>query len=105
MEINIFYIKKTNCSHTTHSNIHHEEIKTSGIAGPKIGGGIMFDIRRITLFYLEKRLSKPKITIFPKSFGGHGPFGPPGYACDQNLRSIQNTQTSQAIQIYVHMTG
>jgi len=24
---------------------------------------------------------------------------------DQNMRNIQNTQTSQAIQIYVHITG
>ena len=41
----------------------------------------MFDFRRITLFCLEKRLSKHKMTIFSKNFGGgHGPFGHPGYA-------------------------
>jgi len=51
----------------------------SGVASPKIWGGKMFDFRRIT-FYLEKRLSKHKITIFSKNLGGHGPFGPPGYA-------------------------
>jgi len=40
----------------------------------------MLDFRRITLFCLEKCLSKHKITIFSKNFGGsHGPF-PPGYA-------------------------
>jgi len=40
----------------------------------------MFDFRRITLFCLEKRLSKHKMAIFSKYFGGHGPFGPPpGY--------------------------
>jgi len=37
----------------------------------------MFEFRRITLFCLEKRLSKHKITIFFKMFGGHGPFGHP----------------------------
>jgi len=41
----------------------------------------MFDFWRITLFGLEKRFSKHKITIFSKNFGGeHGPFAPPGYA-------------------------
>ena len=33
--------------------------------------------RRITLFCLEKRLSKHKMTIFSKNLGGHGPSGPP----------------------------
>jgi len=37
----------------------------------------MFDFRRITLFCLEKRLSKHKMTIFSKNFVVHGPFGPP----------------------------
>jgi len=37
----------------------------------------MFDIRRITLFCLEKRLSKHKMTIFSKNWGEHGPFGLP----------------------------
>ena len=41
----------------------------------------MFDFRRITLFCLEKRLPKHKMSIFYKnSGGGHGSFGPPGYA-------------------------
>jgi len=40
----------------------------------------MFDFRRITLFCLEKRLSKHKMTIYSKHLGGHGPFGPHGYA-------------------------
>ena len=34
----------------------------------------MFDMTRITLFCLEKRLSKHKMTIFSKNLGGHGPF-------------------------------
>ena len=39
----------------------------------------MLDFRRITLFCLEKRLSKHKMTIVSKNFGeGHGPSGPPG---------------------------
>jgi len=38
----------------------------------------MYDFRRITLFCLEKRLSKHKMTIFFKNVGGgHGPFGHP----------------------------
>ena len=37
----------------------------------------MYDFRWITLFCLGKRLSKHKITIFSKNFGGRGPFGPP----------------------------
>jgi len=40
----------------------------------------MFDVRRITLFCLEKRFSKHKMTIFSKNLGRHGTFGPPGYA-------------------------
>ena len=41
----------------------------------------MFDFRRITLFYLEKRLSKHKMTIYSKNFvGGMAPFALPGYA-------------------------
>jgi len=40
------------------------------------GGGKMIDFRRIALFFLEKRLSQHKITIFFKNLGGHGPFGP-----------------------------
>ena len=37
----------------------------------------MFDFRRITLFCLEKHLSKHKMTIFSKNLGGHGLFDPP----------------------------
>jgi len=44
----------------------------------------MFDFRRITLFRLEKRLSKRKMTMFSKYFWGYGPFGPPGYAYATN---------------------
>jgi len=33
----------------------------------------MLDFRRITLFCLEKRLSKHKMAIFSKNFGGNGP--------------------------------
>jgi len=37
----------------------------------------MFDFRRITLFCLKKRLSKHKMTIFSKTFGGVAwPFWP-----------------------------
>ena len=40
----------------------------------------MFNFRRITLFCLEKRLSKHKMTIFSKNLGWQSPFVPPGYA-------------------------
>ena len=36
----------------------------------------MFDIRRITLFCLEKRLSNHKMIVCSKNLGGHGFFGP-----------------------------
>ena len=39
-----------------------------------IWGGKMLVLRRITLFCLEKRLSKHKKTIFSKIWGAHGPF-------------------------------
>jgi len=39
-------------------------------------GAKIFDFRRITLFCLEKRLSKHTMTIFCKIFWGHGPFVP-----------------------------
>jgi len=53
-------------------------IPSSGVASPEIwGGGKMFDFRRITLFCLEKRFSKNKMTIFSKNLGGHGPIDPP----------------------------
>jgi len=41
----------------------------------------MFDFRQITLFCLEKRASKHKMTIFSKNLGGPWLFWPPpGYA-------------------------
>ena len=49
----------------------------------------MFDFKRITLFCVEKRLSKHKMTMFSKNLGGHGPFGPPGYAHAPVCRGIQ----------------
>jgi len=50
------------------------------------GGPKMFDFRRITLFCLEKRLSKHKMAIFSKQFlGGPWPLcPPPGYAYGSN---------------------
>jgi len=43
----------------------------------------MYDFKGITLFCLEKRLSKHKMTIFSQNLGDHCPFDPPGYAYDQ----------------------
>jgi len=54
-------------------------VLSSGVASPKIWGAKnlgwvkMFDFGRITLFCLEKRLSKHKITIFSKTFWGTWP--------------------------------
>jgi len=42
----------------------------SDVANPDIFWGEMFDFRRITLFCLEIRLSKNKMTIFSKKLGG-----------------------------------
>jgi len=63
----------------------------------------MFDFRRITLFCLEKRLSKYKITIFFNNLGGYGPFLPPGYAYLHNLRSYGRMWPSMKIDAAVHM--
>ena len=55
----------------------------SGIARPKFGGAKkilrakMIDFTRITLFFLENRLSKHKMTIFFKIFLGEWPLSPP----------------------------
>jgi len=55
----------------------------SGVASPNsFWGTKMFDFRRITLFCLEKRLSKHKMTIFSKNLGGMAPFAPSGYTYD-----------------------
>jgi len=50
----------------------------------------MFVFRRITLFCLEKRLSKHKMTTFSKNLGSHGPFSPRGYAygCDRIIKKL-----------------
>jgi len=64
------------------------------LGGQKFGGVKMFDFRRITLFCLEKRLFKAQNGYIFKKIGGHGPSGPPGYACDsqRNLSVIRKTQ-------------
>jgi len=49
----------------------------SGVASPTRLRGKMFNFRRITLFCLEKRLSKHKMTIFSKTVGGMAPFASP----------------------------
>jgi len=49
----------------------------SRVARPKIGGGKMFHFRRRTLFCLEKRLSKNKMTISSKHLRGPWPLWTP----------------------------
>jgi len=59
----------------------------------------MFDFRRITLFCLEKRLSKHKTTIFSKRLGRHGPFSPPWLRlCAEDL--LEKRRTVPAIQLF-----
>jgi len=56
-------------------------LSCSGVASPKIFGAKMFDFRRITLFWLEKRLSKHKMAIFSTNLeGAMALLVPPGYA-------------------------
>ena len=52
-------------------------VAPSGVACTKVWGGKMFDFRRITLFCLEKRLLKHKMTMFSKNLGGAWPLLPP----------------------------
>jgi len=49
----------------------------------------MYDLRRITLFCLEKRFSKHKMTIFFLNLGRHGPFGRPWQRLCQDS-SVEN---------------
>jgi len=51
------------------------------------------DFWRITLFCLEKRLSRHKMTIFSKNVGRHGPFGFPGYAYAREFRKTLHRST------------
>jgi len=59
------------------ASVHELPVMNSSVASPKIGGAKMFDFRRITLFCLEKRLSKHKMTMFSKNVGGEWPLWPP----------------------------
>jgi len=45
--------------------------------GGEFAGGKLFTFRRITLFCLEKHLSKQKMTIFSKHLGRSWPLCPP----------------------------
>ena len=57
---------------------------TQWLSQPKnLGGRKMFDFRRIALFCCEKRLSRHKMTIFSRNFGGAWPLWLSlGYAYD-----------------------
>ena len=50
----------------------------SGVRPKTLGGSKMFEFRQITLFCLEKLLSKHKMTIFSKNLGGTWPLRPQG---------------------------
>jgi len=61
------------------NNVIHQPKNLGGTkcSQPKnLGGSKMFDFRRITLYCLEKCLSKNKMTVF-KKFGGPWLIGPP----------------------------
>jgi len=45
----------------------------SGVASLKFWGGKIFNFRQITLFCMGYHLSRHKMTIYAKHFGGHGP--------------------------------
>ena len=49
--------------------------------GKKFWGAKMFDFRRITLFCLEKRLSKHKVTVCSGNLGGAMVPLPPSWLC------------------------
>ena len=71
--------RKTSCSNMVAPNLLLAQWRSQpkNLGGATNLGGTMFDFRRITLFCLEKRLSKDKMTIFSKNFGEHDPFRPP----------------------------
>ena len=50
--------------------------QSKNLGGKKFGDAKVFDFRRITLFCLEKRLSKHAITIVSKIWGDMAPFAP-----------------------------
>ena len=67
---------------------------------PKNLGGVkkfwaakMSDFRRITLFCLEKRLSKYKMTICSKNWGGIAPLAPLATPMSNNTYSFATTST------------
>jgi len=63
------------------------------LGGQKLlGGEKMFDIKRITLFCLEKRLSNHKHYIFQKFWGGMAPL-PPSWL---RLLTINNQSVQQS---------
>jgi len=54
-----------------------------------LGGPKVYDFMRITLFSLEKRLSKHKMTIFSKNLVGAWPLWPPsGYAYAYHISGV-----------------
>jgi len=92
--VNVFCIEESTCDVVGTFRPPHSDSVLRGLSParytlshitwrsqPKIFlGGNMFDFRRITLVCLEKRLSKHKMTMFSKNFGGTAPLPPPGYA-------------------------
>jgi len=61
----------------------------------------MFDFRRITLFCLEKRLSKHKIATFSKYLGrAMASLVPPGYAYDNHYKYSEDIGVLELWVIY-----
>ena len=62
-------------------SVNYRVLWYSAVDSSAIWGAKIFDFRRITLFCLDKRFSKHKMTIFSKNLGGLWPLWPPlGYA-------------------------
>jgi len=69
--------------HLIRFRVDNHRLPTSGVASSKMwggknfGGAKMFDFKRITLFCLERHLSKHKMTICFNNLGAAWPIWPP----------------------------
>ena len=85
-----FRIRSTNWHFITRDCVLHQwRSQPKNLRGGKNLGGVkMFDFGRITLFCLEKRFSKHKMTILSKNlWGAMAPLAPPGYAYVLHVRA------------------
>lgn len=57
--------------------------RTHSLTTPSFSGSKYFHLKRTTVSYLGRRLSKHKTTCLARNFEWNGPFGPPSYAYDR----------------------